>query len=871
MAKRSLLILLFTFFFQSLWCQDVLSTRIELSKREFTVLTLLDELSDKAINLAYSPDVLPNQRIEFPEKSQSLRSVLTILKNEIGIDFNVTADRITLSYNRKSYTVNGTVKDSETGESLIGAAVLIGSGNTGTITNAYGFFSLTLPEGNYKLTFRYVGYEALEKEISLTKNTVANTDLKLIPQKLDQVTVTSYAPEHNISNLVPGVSPISFGEAWPIPYFLGEKDIFQNSLSLPGIRSIGEDATGLNIRGGDVDQNLILLDEAPIYNPNHFYGLISVFNPDVINNVDILKGYIPPQFGGRASSVIDIHQRDGNNREFKTSGGVGLVSGRLSVEGPIIPEKSSFLLSYRRSLLNFSVEDFLNSSLDDSRTRFQDINLKLNWTVNSKNKLYLSGYYGQDRNRAGFDAIRKWGNRSVSLRWNHIFGPRLFSNFTGILSNYTYQISDPQEVGSFIGSSSIRDFSFKSDFGFIVNPRNTIDFGVQTTYHKLKPGERIPFDENASTNPTFLDNEDAIESALYLSHRTEINSKLTVQYGLRLSMLHNFGPGEYYEYQSGQPKTDDSITDTLRYKSNEVFSRRYGWEPRLSLNYMFNERQSIKASYTRSYQYIHLISNTVSPSPTDIWKLSDPNIEPTIADHYSLGFYQNLKNNMWESSIEIYYKDIHNVIDFRAGADLLFNENIETELLNGIGEAYGIELFLRKRVGKLRGWISYTLSRAEQQFSNDAQELTINSGRYFPTDYDKRHDFTITAIQTLSDRVSLSSTFNFNTGRPITLPVGKFVFDGKTIPHFEDRNLERLPDYHRLDISVRLNGKKAKNSGKIRKIEDYWVFTIYNVYARENTYSYFFEQSESDPNVTVARPYSIFRTAIPAIAYNFKF
>ncbi len=871
MVKR---ILLTSFVFFTYWlvsAQGVLNKSIDIPSDTYSVFELIDALNAQGIDLAYSTDLIPNQKIVVDQSLTKVIEVLEFLKKKVGIEFKLSNDRILLSYDRKSFTISGTIKDSETGESLIGAAVIVGNTSTGTISNAYGFFSLTLPEGTYELSFRYLGYEPLIKKINLVSNTVANTSLKLISQKLDQVTVSSRSPQDNITNMVPGVIPISFGDAWPIPYFLGETDIFQNSLLLPGIRSIGEDATGLNIRGGDIDQNLILLDEAPIYNPNHFYGLISVFNPEVINNVDILKGYIPPQYGGRASSVINIRQRDGNNKEFKTSGGIGIVSGRLAIEGPIIPEKSSFLLSYRRSLLNFSVEDFLNASLDESRYRFQDINLKLNWTVNPNNKLYLSGYLGQDKNRAGFDAIRKWGNKSLSLRWNHIFNPRLFSNFSAIASEYTYQIADPQEVGSFIGKSSIRDISIKSDFGFIVDPKNTIDFGVQSTYHKLKPGERIPFDENATTDSTFLDNEDALESAIYLSHKSDLTSNLSVQYGLRLSMLHNFGPGEFYSYEENEVPSDNSIADTLRYGKREVFSRSYGWEPRISLNYMLNERQSIKASYTRNYQYIHLISNTVAPSPTDIWKLADPNIKPTIADHFSLGFYQNLSNNMWESSIEVYYKEINNVIDFKPGADLLFNANIETELLNGFGENYGVEFYLRKRVGKTRGWVSYTWSKAEQRFTNAAPELTINGGAFFPTDYDKRHDLTLTGIHTITDRLSVSSTFNYSSGRPITLPVGKFLFDGKPIPYFENRNQQRLPNYHRLDISVRLDGKSSKKSGAKKKVEDYWVFTVYNVYAQENIYSYFFEQSENDPNVIISRPYSIFRTAIPSITYNFKF
>ncbi len=870
--KNLLLSLLLTIFFAQLsWGQSVLDKELSFDKSLYEVSDLLSSIREQGIKLAYSSDVLPEKEIQLKSNPTTLRRVLNLLNSQANIQYMLSEELVILSFQEKQFTLSGSIKDRETGEALIGATIIVSEKMTGTTTNSYGFYSLTLSSGTYTIQFNYVGFEQITKTITLDKN--RQEIISLAPQvsELDEVTVTSLNPVFNVDNMIPGLTPISIGDEWPIPYFLGEQDIFQNSLTLPGIRSIGEDATGLNIRGGDIDQNLILLDEAPIYNPNHFYGLISVFNPEVVNSVEIMKGHIPAQYGGRASSVINIIQREGNNQEFHASGGLGLVSGRLTVEGPIKQGESSYLVSARRSLLNFSIEDFLNASLDDSRTSFQDLNAKVNWSIDSKNRLFLSAYYGRDRNRAGFNAIRKWGNRSFSLRWNKIFNPRLFSNFTGIVSEYNYQIQDPQEVGSFIGKSLIRDISFKADFGYIINPRNSVDFGLQNTFHKLKPGERQPFNENASSIPVELDNEDALETAFYMSHSSQVSSNLSFQYGLRWSLLQNFGPGDIYNYQPGIPMTDETITDTLSIGSGKVFNRWLGWEPRLALNYKLTSRQSIKASYSKSYQFIHLISNTVSPSPTDIWKLSDRSIEPTISAHYSLGYYTNSNSDFWEFSLELYYKKINNVIEFKDGADLLFNENLETELLAGIGLAYGLEVFIKKNTGKMRGWLSYTLSRSEQQFQNEFSSLEINEGKFFAADFDKLHDVTLTGIYQISPRVSASGTFNYNSGRPLTLPRGKFVFDGKIVPHFEDRNQNRLPDYHRMDISLKIDGRATRKSGAPRQNRDSWVFTIYNVYARRNIYSFFFRESETDPGQTEAIPYSIFRTAIPSVTYNFRF
>ncbi len=872
MRFRFGIFLLYAFLFvQTVRAQNPLSAPAQIASGNYTVIELLQQLQTQGTQLAYSVDMLPTIRLTITTKIQTVNDVLNLLKKQTGIQFTTSGNLIMLSYIRKMYTISGTITDANTGEALIGSTVILDGTTTGTTTNAFGFYSITLPEGTYPLIFRFVGYSPISQEILLNKNQEVQIKLNQITERLPELTIQSITPDFNIQNLVPGVTPISFGANWPIPYFLGEEDIFQNSLLLPGIRSIGEDATGLNIRGGDIDQNLILLDGAPIYNPNHFYGLISVFSPEVVNSVEIMRGYIPPQYGGRASSVIDIIQREGNNQEFHVSGGMGLVSGRLTAEGPIEQGKSSYLISARRSLVNFSIEDFINQSLDNSRTNFQDFNAKLNWNVNANNKLYLSAYYGQDRNRAGFDAIRRWGNRSLSLRWNHIFNPRLFSNFTGVLSEYTYQISDPQEVGSFIGKSNIRNFIAKSDFGYIINPRHSLDFGIHTTFHKLKPGQREPFNSNDEDEIITLDFEDALETAIYLSHTATLSDRVTLQYGMRYSGLLNFGPGNVYTYANDEPKSDETITDTLTYRSGQVSGRRNGFEPRISLNYLIKSGQSLKLAFSRTYQYIHLISNTVAPSPTDIWKLTDKNIAPYISDQISMGYYRNLADNKWESSVEIYTKWTANVLEFIDGADLLFNENLETELIAGNSLAYGAEFFLKRNTGRLRGWISYTWSNAKQQYKNTFESIEINNGSYFPSDFDKRHDVSITSIFSISKRVSLSSNINYSTGRPVTLPVGKFVLDGKTIPQYDLRNQGRLPDYHRLDLSLRIDGRAHTRSGNVRKNQDSWIFTLYNVYARRNIYSYLFRESTSQPGELEVISYSIFGTIIPSVTYNFRF
>lgn len=851
--------------------QSPLKQNVSLPSGTYEVVSLLEALRKQGVQLAFSPDMLPQTKVSITSDLVTVGDILRELQDQTGIQHTVSGDLILISFSSRMFTISGIIRDKKSGEVLIGATVVQKAALKGTTSNTYGFYSLTLPEGKHEITVSYVGYQTETETIELTASRDFSVSLSPVTEQLREVTVSSYGGSFNIDNLVPGVAPLSFGDYWPLPYFLGEEDIFQSALLLPGIRSIGEDATGLNVRGGDIDQNLILLDEALIYNPNHFYGLISVFSPEVVNNVEIMKGYIPAQYGGRASSVINITQREGNNKETHLSGGMGIVSSRLTAEGPLKYEKASYLISVRRSLLNFSVEDFLNAALDDSRTNFLDVNTKLNYNINKNNRLYLSVYYGQDRNRTGFNAIRRWGNRSVSLRWNHIFNPRLFSNFTAVVSEYSYQISDPQEVGSFIGKSNVRNITGKVDFGYIISPSHSIDFGMANTLHKLKPGEREPFNETASSNTVILDDEDALESAIYVSHSASLGDRWKFQYGVRGSMLLNLGPKDIYQYAADQPKTDQNITDTLSFRSGLIFNRKAGLEPRFSMSYKVSRNASLKLAYSRTFQYIHLVSNTVSPAPTDIWKLSDEHIDPIMADQFSLGYYRNFGQNTWEASLEVYAKTFDNVIEFKNGADLVFNENLETELLSGEARSYGVEFFLKRNKGKLRGWISYALSKAENRFSSRWPELEINGGTFYPTDYDKLHDLTLTGVFEVSERVSASASFHYMSGRPTTLPVGKFVFDDKVVPHFEDRNQSRLPDYHRLDLGLRVNGRKLKRSGEPRKNEDAWVFSLFNVYARRNIYSYQFRESEETPGELEAIPYAIFGTIIPSVTYNFRF
>ena len=844
------------------------------SNPSYPIAELIEEIDRQVSStLIYSLDKLPKGTIRLKKRSYSQREILRILKRK-GVASLVKEDRILLSAVKptdkpETFTISGYVRNDNTGEVLIGANILVTQGKHVTTSNRYGYYSITLPPGEYDIQSKYVGLHASEKKLKLQKNTTHHFRMVESVEELQEVVISSRPPSFNVSSVIPGQNSIDFTTDNHIPYFMGEVDVFQGSLLLPGIKILGEEAAGINVRGGNIDENLILLDEAPIYNPTHYFGLVSVFNPEAVNDIQFLKGFFPAQYGGRASSVITVHQKEGNDQEYHMAGGLGLLSARLLAEGPIKKNQGSFLVSGRRSLLDPTELGRVNRN---SNTFFGDMNFKVNWKFSERNTLYLSSYFGLDRNVTSFDSQREWGNRTVTLRWNKQFAKRIFGHFSAIYSRYKYEIEDPREAGSFRGSFRLLDYAAKAEFSYFLTPTSQIDFGAIATLHRLSPGTREPFDpDDTSTNPLELDSEHGIESGIYLSHQWSITPRLEVLYGARMSSLHNIGPSEVYRYIPGGPRSDETIADTVQIESGEIIKAFFNLEPRASLNFKINENSSVKAAYNRTFQYIHLISNTISPSPTDIWKLSDRNIDPTQTDHFSLGYYRNFAENSWESFVEVFHKEILNIIDYKDGADLLFNPNPETELLNARGRAFGLEFFLKKNSGKTRGWVSYTLSRAERKVKSEIPEETINNGAFYPDNNDKTHDVSIVALHQVSPRFSISSTFNYSTGRPITLPTGKYSFEGNPIPNFAGRNQSRITDYHRWDLSAKLEGKVFRDDGKRRKFADSWTLTLYNVYARRNAFSYIFREDPKRPGQTQIVRYSVFGSIIPSITYNFQF
>lgn len=817
-------------------------------------------------SISFSSDKIRDVSVVINEPI-SFQDLLQKLNEDRLLNFKIVDEQVLLfPYEEKKYTLHGVLIDKETGEQIIGATIQIEGSSNGTVTNGYGYYSLTLPEGKYLVTISHITYKKTTESINLRSNIYQKISLTPSLTELGEIQVDNEPANYNVISPIPSVSRINIADkSETIPYLGGEVDIIQNALLQPGIKSIGEDANGVNIRGGAVDQNLNLIDEAVAYNPNHFFGLISIFNPEAINHVRILKGYIPPSYGGRASAVIEVRQKEGNSKNFGASGGVGLPSIRMMAEGPFRKGKSSFLVSARQSLIIPSIEDFGNTSVTRNRYLFQDVNLKINSKPNPQNTYYLSGYYGNDRNTVGLSSVRNWGNRLANFRWNHLFSPKIFSNLSTYITEYSYKTENEESPGAFVGTSRIVDYSLKADINYFINPKNEIGIGTNVIFHRLNPGLREPLNPDTNTTNTIeLDREHAFESAVYLKHDVSLNT-FSLNYGLRFSLFHNVGASQVFLYKPGQELSDTSIIDTVTYSKNEIVKIYRNLEPRIAINYLINDELALKFSYSKTAQYLHLLSNTVSPTPTDTWKLSDTHIPPTITHQYTLGAYQNILNNNWEFSTELYYKDIINNIQYKSGADLVFNENIETELLFTSGRAYGLELFAKKRTGNLKGWISYTLSRAESRL------IENNRPNYVLENHDRLHDFSTSWNYRINNRISVSSNFVFLTGIPVTLPSDKYIFEGNLIPHFTERNTERLPNYHRLDFSLQLAGKTTNKYGEKRKNQDYWVFTLYNVYARKNAFSYFYRESVNNPGLGEVVQYSIFGTIIPSITYNFKF
>ncbi len=744
------------------------------------------------------------------------------------------------------------MKDSLSGETLIGVTLKFSAkSQSGTSTNAYGFYSYKLSPGEYNLSVSYIGYRSINRTISITSD--IRLDLNMVPENiLEEIVISSEKRNDNIVNAQMGVAKINLSEIRNVPVLFGERDVLKTLQLLPGIKSAGEGNSGFYVRGGSTDQNLILLDEAPVYNASHLLGFFSTFNSDAIKDVSVFKGGMPAQYGGRLSSVLDIRMNDGNKKEFTAEGGIGLISSRLKVEGPLIKDKSSFMISGRRTYADAFLALSKDSSINKNTLYFYDLNAKVNYQIDDKNTLYLSGYFGRDElglsETFGFD----WGNATSTLRWNHLFSNRLFSNTSLIYSNYNYVIENFLEENNFKVSSSIRDMNLKQDFQLALSNDHNVRFGLDLIHHTIAPGN-ITASATSSVNEVTIEKRKGSEIAAYISDEWEINDKFNLVYGLRASSFYLFGPGNFSNYDK-----DGIITSSRSYTSGQLVKSYFNLEPRVSASYQLNGFSSLKGSYTRNTQNLHLMSNSTASSPTDLYIMSSNNVKPEIADQIALGYFRNFNNDNYEFSTELYFKQMQNQIDYRSGTDLRGNTNVESDLLFGDGRAFGVELFLKKRFGKLNGWVGYTLSKTERKFND------IDLGKWFNAKQDRTHDLSLVGIYKASDRWTFSSTFVFNTGNAVTFPAGKYQLNNKTVYYYPERNSDRMPNYHRLDLSATLEGKPA------RKLQSSWSFGIYNLYNRKNAYSIDFRDDPDNPTRTQAVRTTLFGI-IPSVTWNFKF
>ena len=753
----------------------------------------------------------------------------------------------------QNFTVSGTLKDASNGEDLIGATVFVKEKpGTGTAANTYGFYSLTLPKGEYTLLFRYIGLEDLEQKVTLDRDLRLDQELaSKAGLTILEVVVKSEKENKNVSKTEMSVTKLDPRDIENIPVIFGEKDIIKTLQLTPGVKSAGDGNAGFYVRGGATDQNLILLDEAPVYNASHLLGFFSVFNSDALKDVTLYKGTIPAEFGGRGSSVLDIKMKDGNNKKLNASGGIGVISSRLTLEGPIQKDEGSFIISARRTYADLFAKLSKKESIRNTQLYFYDLNVKANYRLSEKDRLFLSGYFGRDvLNLTGFGL--DWGNYTGTLRWNHLFSDRLFSNTSAIFSNYDYQFGIGVTGFDFKVKAAIVDINLKQDFTFFPNARNTIKFGLNFINHTFQPtsldaGEFSSF-KDSKTAQRF-----AYEGGAYAQNDWKISDRFGLQYGVRYSFFDYHGKGTAYTFDENGTKTSEKI-----YKKGESIQFYGGLEPRLGLKFQIDESSSFKAGASRNIQFMHLLNNTTTASPTDLWVPSSNNVKPQIVDQASVGYFRNFLDNMFEASIETYYKSLQNQIDYRNGADLTFNAEYEGALTYGKGIAYGAEFYLKKNKGRLTGWIGYTLARSLRKFE------AINKGDFYPAKQDRIHDLSIVAMYKLRNKLTVSATWVFYTGDAATFPSGKYTVAGVQTPYYTERNGYRFPNYHRLDLGVTLLGKQGKT------FESSWNFSVFNAYARQNVYSITFRENEDDRSRTEAVRTSLF-SIIPAVTYNFKF
>lgn len=784
--------------------------------------------------------------------------------NEIDKDIIVVGNGEIATSADETVSISGQIKDSKTGDDLLGARVYVEETRKAVVANYYGFYSIDLTPGYYTLVFDYVGFERSVVKILLQSGGPLDIEMYENSILLNEVTVEELAASENVTAMDMGRNTMSIREISRIPAFMGEADAVKSFLTLPGVNTVGEGSSGFNVRGGATDQNLFLFDGVPVFNPSHLFGFFSGFNTDLVKNATLYKGSIPAQFGDRASSVFDVHTSDEVAKLTSLKGGLGLVYSRLTLELPVVKDKSSITIGARRSYADWMLKGAQNLEVKQSAASFDDFNIKWNTALGKKDKLSFSLYNSNDSFKFAEDTVYNWSTNNYALKWRHLFGKRWFGILQAYEAGYSYDLEGQQVAFEFNLKSKLLLRGLKAHMTFVPKSGHTINFGAEVKRYFFSPGV-LSADEASQAVPKTLQTESSREEVLFVQNEMQLGSRLSTSIGLRAARFSALGSGDTFQYENGQPRNTGTITDTVNYENGSVVKHYYGLEPRLSLKYTLNNSSSLKLSFNRMQQYIHTISNTVAVSPIDTWKPSDLYIKPQTTDQISLGYFRNFKDDKIETSVEVYYKRLDNILEYKNGATVLLNENIEQVLLNGKGRAYGIEAYVKKSYGKLTGWMSYTYSRSERRFQSMFTEETINNGNYFPADYDRPHTFSLVANHQLTKRWSFGFNFSYSTGRPTTLPQAKYSVRGITFASFSNRNQRRIPAYHRLDFSVTLDTGHKKNklwSGS-------WTLALYNVYMRENAYSVFFRNERGSP--PSAYQLSVLGTIFPSLTYNFKF
>jgi hypothetical protein len=760
-------------------------------------------------------------------------------------------------------TLSGYIKEAKSGESITGASIYVTNTKTGVATDQFGYFTIKLPKGRQVLSVRGLGMRDTRRQIILY------SDGKIIIEMQEQVTSLkevkiSAEKVANVRNVQLGVNRLDIKSIKQVPTVFGEADILRVVLTLPGVQSVGEATTGFNVRGGSADQNLILMNDATIYNPSHFFGFFSSFNPDIVKDIELYKSSIPERFGGRLSSVLDVTNREGNKKKFEGSAGIGLITSRLNVEGPIIKDKTSFSFGGRTTYSDWLLK-LLPDAYKHSSASFYDLNLDISHQIDDKNNLYLTSYISRDKFKLNSDTAYSYSNRNINLKWKHNFNNKLFSVITAGIDRYQYDVSSADNpVNAYKLNFDINQSNFKTDFTYYLNRRNTVDFGLSSIFYKLHPGSFQPLGAQSLVAPDVVATQQALESALYLGDKFDVTDDLSISGGIRYSIYNFLGPQTVYNYAPNLPKTSTNLLDSTNYSSGKFIKTYSGPEIRVSARYQLGDNLSIKGGYNTLRQYIHLLSNTTAISPTDVWQLSDPNIKPQYGDQVSLGLYHNLKSNTIETSVEVYYKRLRDYLDYKSGANLVLNHHIETDVIGTEGKAYGIEFLIKKATGKANGWISYTYSRTFLRQNDPNAGDLINGGAYYPANFDKPHDFNFIGNYRFSHRFSVSVNVTYSTGRPITLPIAKYEYGGSERVYYSDRNQYRIPDYFRSDFSMNIEGNH-----KVHQLtHNSFTIGVYNLTGRQNAYSTYFTEQGGAIN---GYKLSIFARPIPFINYNIRF